>query len=271
MEYLKPRVSILAVSLFAAATSIAQAAKHQAAVAGHHAGSAAQTQDTGATLLGFCVWGALLIATYYVAKAKHRNPAGWVVAAIFTFFLPMVVLALTPEGDYVPPERRSKEQQAEHERAIGQKLAEIQNGHLTPFIPQGVMPQGGEQFFWEQRCQYGQTNKQTAHRGANPALYVPLGHGLKVRVGGYQGTSQNTTNFAWGPMGTVYLSNQRILFKADTNDVANAPFAQIITYDTYPEGLSLNVSGIGVMQFKTGDECLGAAFLKVIQAPSKPN
>ncbi len=261
MERLKPQVGILSLGLVVCVVGIAQAATHKAA--------AAQSWDEGSRVLAFCVWGAILIATYYLAKSKQRNPAGWVVLAMFTFIVPLIVLAFMPRGNYAAPAKIAKAQQTKHESAIAQKLADIQSGHLTPFIPQGVMPRNGEQFFWEQRCQYGQTQKRATHRGQNPALYVPLGHGLKVRVGGYQGASQNVTDFAWGPMGTVYVSNQRILFKADTNDIANAPFSEINTYDTHPEGLSVNVSGIGVMQFKSGDECLGAVFLKMVQAPPK--
>jgi hypothetical protein len=56
----------------------------------------------------------------------------------------------------------------------------------------------------------------------------------------------------------------RVLFKAEDGSVAQAPFDTILTYDAFPDGLGLNVSHIGVMQFKTGDKYLGVAFLKAL-------
>lgn len=145
-------------------------------------------------------------------------------------------------------------------------LEAIQRGNLPPITPTGIMPLDGETFFYQQSAQYGQTYHQRVARGSNPALYVPLGHGFRMRVGGYQGTSQNVTNFMWGPMGTVYVSNLRIIFKANgTPDVAIATYPRILSYETYPNGLGLQVESIGTMQFRTGDVILGTLFQKIVE------
>jgi hypothetical protein len=65
----------------------------------------------------------------------------------------------------------------------------------------------------------------------------------------------------------------RVLFKSDDGNVAQAPFDAILTYDAFGDGLGLNTSKIVVMQFKTGDPCLGALFLKLTrnQEPAPAN
>jgi hypothetical protein len=209
-----------------------------------------------------CIW---IVAT--VAKNRGRKPGAWIVSALFFNWIALLLVLILPRGSsYIRPERINPEQQTK----IEEQLASIESGNLTAFIPNGVMPQPGEQFFWEQRAQYGQTQKEQRSRGSSPAVYIPLGHGIRMRAGGYSGSSQTVTNFAWGPMGTVFLSNHRVLFKTDDGNVAQAPFEAILTYDAYPDGLALNVNKIGVMQFKTGDPCLGALFLKLVRQADTP-
>jgi hypothetical protein len=149
---------------------------------------------------------------------------------------------------------------------IAKWLDAIETWNLPVIRPSGIMPVDGESFVYEQRAQYGQTYIQRITRGGNPALYVPLGHGFRARVGGYQGRSQNVTNFAWGPMGAVLVSNVRIIFKTDGRpDVAMAPYNKIVSYEIYPNGLGLQVDGVGMMQFRTGDVVLGRLFKKIVE------
>jgi hypothetical protein len=149
---------------------------------------------------------------------------------------------------------------------IAKWLDAVETGNLPIIRPAGIMPVDGESFVYEQRGQYGQTYSQRITRGGSPALYVPLGRGFRARVGGYQGRSQNVTNFAWGPMGTVFVSNLRIIFKTDGRpDVAVAPYNKIVAYETYPNGLGLQVDGVGMMQFRTGDVILGLLFKKIVE------
>jgi hypothetical protein len=218
---------------------------------------------TGIVVLGWwavCVW-----VVTRIAKSKGRNPVPWGIAALFFNWLVLIAVAVVgPRAGYVP----TKKQTAADTDRIQAQLAAIGSGQITAFVPVGVMPLPGEEFFWQQRAQYGQTQRQQTSRGSSPALYLPLGHGVRMRVGGYQGSSQTVNNFVWGPMGTVYLSNVRLLFKTDDGNVAYAPYDTILTYDAFPDGLALNVTKIGVMQFKTGDPCLGAIFLKMARQPS---
>ena len=216
--------------------------------------AAGSKDDNGSAVIGLFLVAACAAICGLVAKAKGRNPVGWVIAGVVLNVFAVIAVLIVRKG-----EATTKRQTPEQQRETGQRLFAIQNGTLKPFVPNGVMPQDGEQFYWEQRALYGQTQSQRMSRGSNPALYIPLGHGFKMRLGGYQGSSKQISNFAWGPKGTVYVSNRRILFKADDGEVAQAPFHEVITYDAFADGLGLNVSKIGIMQFKTGDECLGGA------------
>jgi hypothetical protein len=123
----------------------------------------------------------------------------------------------------------------------------------------------GKTFFYQQGAQYGQTFRQRVYRGGNRALYIPLGHGFRYRFGGNAGAAQNVDNFMWVGYGTVYVSNIRVVFKRnDTVDVAIAPYSETLAYECYPDGPALQVSGVGPMQFRTGDPVLGTLFRQVI-------
>lgn len=151
---------------------------------------------------------------------------------------------------------------------LQEELINIQSGNFKSFIPIGVMVEPDEKFFWQQSAQYGQTQKGHQTRGASPALYIPLGHGVRMRAGGWQGSSNAVSHFVWGPFGQVFVSNLRVLFKSiDGNAIAQAPFHEIITYDAFPDGLALHTKGVGAMQFKTGDSRLGAMFLQMVNPP----
>lgn len=244
---------------------------HRSAHAAQHHVAAASTQsDQSAVLGGALIWIAAIVGTYFLAKWKRRKPNGWVFAAVVAIpicWLVPIILACFPRGTYIKENFRKIA--SEQREQANSKLADIVAGRLAPFIPNGVMPLEAEQFYWEQRSQYGQTVAQRAYKGTNPALYIPLGHGLRMRVGGYSGGSQNISNFQWLSAGTVYISNRRVVFKADNGEVAIAPFSEIITYDAFPDGLSVNVNKIGMMQWRTGDDCLGAVFLRMVKGPPK--
>lgn len=236
------------------------------AIAAKHAHQAPAHADPSSMYVGLVFWVACAVGTYFIARYKGRSPIGWVIAAVILVpicWLVPLVAALVPRGAHARPAKVT----SEREREIGESLAKIQAGQMTPFLPNGIMPLGGEKFYWQQRAQYGQTVSQRVYHSTNPALYLPLGHGMRMRVGGSRGSSANVSSFQWLSYGTVFLSNVRVVFKGDNGELAIAPFHQTLSYDAFPDGLGLNVEKIGMMQWRTGDACLGAAFLRVINGP----
>jgi hypothetical protein len=150
-------------------------------------------------------------------------------------------------------------------------LDRINRGALPEIHPVGIVPVAGERFFYQQRAQYGQTYPQRVYAGGNRALYIPLGHGFRARVGGNSGHAQTVTNFMWRSYGTVFVSNVRVAFKGDGSpEIAMAAYDRILGYDTHPDGLAIQVDGVGMMQFRTGDVILGALFQNTIQRRSQP-
>ncbi len=77
----------------------------------------------------------------------------------------------------------------------------------------GIVPLPGERFFFAQQAQHGQFYKERVYSGKNPALYVPLGHGYRARLGSVSGHSAAAQNFRWDSVGTVYLSTLRLAFR----------------------------------------------------------
>ena len=143
-------------------------------------------------------------------------------------------------------------------------LKAIEEGNLPVIYPDGIMSDHGEQFIYQEAARYGQTYTQRVTQGGSPALYVPLGHGFRARLGGYSGSSRTVQHIAWGPEGVVAVSAFRIVFKANGSaDSAMAAYDKIVSYECYPTGLEINVTGIGMMQFQTGNPVLGALFKKM--------
>jgi hypothetical protein len=185
----------------------------------------------------------------------------------------LAVVALVFILRNVAKTNNDRDEAAAQERSanVAQWLDQINRGALPEIQPDGIVPSPGERFFYEQRAQYGQTFSQRVYAGGNQALYVPLGHGFRARVGGSRGHAQTIANFMWVSYGTVYLSNLRVAFKADgSSEIAAAPYSQTLGYDTHEDGLAVQVERIGQMQFRTGDVILGALFQKIIKERSKP-
>lgn len=244
---------------------VSHVSHHVVHAASHHA-VPALSDDSGFGLLFGLFWFGLWIAAPIVAKKRGSN--SWPLFLLFGWILSpaafLIAWLIPGQGQVAPPHT------PDQVRLIGEQLARIESGNLPTIDPAGVMPQPGETFFWQQRAQYGQTQKQRVFNASTPALYVPLGHGFRARVGGIHGGSQNVQNFVWNGNGTVYVSNMRIIIKLDDGEIAQAPYPTILAYDAFENGLGLNVQGIGLMHFKTGDELLGKLFLKVVSDMTKP-
>jgi hypothetical protein len=186
---------------------------------------------------------------------------GWICGPLALLFS----IIEKPQGPPAPPRVATPIPQPTVDPIITNWLKAIEEGNLPVVHPDGIMTDRGEEFIYQEAARYGQTYAQRVSQGGSPALYIPLGHGFRARVAGYSGTSQTVQNFAWGPQGMVAVSNLRIVFKANgTADAATAGYEKILSYECYPTGLEINVTGIGMMQFQTGNPILGAVFKKMV-------
>jgi hypothetical protein len=206
----------------------------------------------------------------HAAHPTHADPSA---SYIGVFLVVAVVVGLILFVRYTNRIRReSKTAEASARSAlVSEWLDRINRGDLPEIQPVGIVPVPGERFFFEQRAQYGQTYAQRVYAGGNRALYIPLGHGFRARVGGSQGHAQTVSNFMWGAFGKVFVSNIRVAFKTDGSpEIAIAPYDQILGYESHPDGLALQVERVGMMQFRTGDVILGTLFQRIIQQRAKP-
>ena len=214
--------------------------------------------------LAVCIGGWLLAVVVAYGRGLRRawNYAafGWIFGP---FALPMAALVKAQPQSWTSARSATDSISANW-------LAGFDQGDLPPIKPVGVIPVDGESFFYERAAQYGQTYQQRVSSGASPALYVPLGLGFRGRVGGYRGASQNVNTFTWGPMGIVYLSNLRIVFKVTGSpDIAVAAYNKVLSFEAYRDGLGLQVEGVGTMRFQTDDATLGALFQRMVDRRSR--
>lgn len=192
------------------------------------------------------------IAAFQLRRRRGENGIGWAIVA-FIFPLSIIALAFLPKfknGQFTKPDKNEIEIDLRH----------IRNGELAFFRPTGILPMPGEKFFWSQRCRYGQTSTQMRTSRGYSSVYVPVAGGFGINVGGGRGSSRIDKSFTWGPYGTVYLSDQRILVVGDNGQTAYTEHTYIIKYEALEDQLVLHVANIGMMRFKTGDARLGAVF-----------
>jgi hypothetical protein len=135
-------------------------------------------------------------------------------------------------------------------------------------IPQpsenGIVPIAGEKWVGAWRAKIGTTVKSKHYVSGNQALYLPLGHGFRARVGGSRGHSVTDYKFVWSSPGVAYLSNFRIVFKGSAQFLS-IPYADILTYDQYIDGLGVNAPKAGTITVLTGNAELAKAFNTHVQ------
>ena len=186
------------------------------------------------------------------------------------FFLAMVgaIIGLVTIGSSHSAARQAKLVAAalEYRNVAEAWIARLDAGTVSPIRPDGIVPIHGEQFFYGESAQLGAYIKGHRYSSSSPALYVPLGHGLRARVGGSRGRTAPDQQFVWGPHGTVYLSTLRVVFKAATSaDAMSAPYPEIQSFESYDAGLEINVKHIGLQQLRTGNAVLGQVFRHVVE------
>lgn len=136
----------------------------------------------------------------------------------------------------------------------------------------GIVPISGEKWVGAWRAIIGTTVKSKHYVSGNQALYLPLGHGFRARVGGSRGHSVTDSKFVWSAPGVAYLSNFRVVFKGPAQFL-NIPFDDILTYDQYTDGLGVNAPKAGTITIQTGNAELATAFNAHVQhlAPQLAN
>jgi hypothetical protein len=223
-------------------------------------------------ILGF-LWIASCAAAIFMGHRKGYLGVGIVfglalgpLGALILLMMPNKAAAMQQLEVKRDSEKRIADDQTQDAKNALERLAAPHPGQ-TMIKPAGIIPLRGENFIFEQQCQHGQTYTQIAHRGSSPALYIPLGHGFRGRIGGYSGTSGKVANFMWDLKGAVYVSNVRIVFKPENDpQIVNLPLSEILSFDVHPDGLALNVDKLGVQQFRTGDKRLGVIFQGMVDA-----
>lgn len=225
------------------------------------------------SLAGIFIAATLLALEQSVADAAGRSrPSngigsdqlfGEIAAVVFVAFVALLIASTRRDTR----RRRDSEirDRFERETATNEMMKRIATGDLKQIDAVGVVPLRGERFDFAQDATHGQMHSARAFQANSPALYIPLGHGLRARVAHTKGRSAVENTFMWDAKGTVFASNLRICFKpSESPELISIPFSTVLSYDLHDDGLALNVDHLGVQQFRTGDPSLGALFKKRI-------
>jgi hypothetical protein len=83
---------------------------------------------------------------------------------------------------------------------------------------------------------------QTRYVGASQGVSIPLGHGLRYRVSGYQGHPIESQYLAQVDMGQLVVTNQRLVFLGAKKDVS-VPLAKLLQVEPYSDAIGIGREG----------------------------
>jgi hypothetical protein len=159
---------------------------------------------------------------------------------------------------------------AEQSADVSQRLDRINRGALPEIQPIGIVPVLGERFFYEQRAQYGQTYSQRVTPAEIKLSMYPSGTASEPASAGNAATPKPFQTSCGGATARSMYQTFTWRSKLTAHPKSRRRHRTAFWVTTYPDGLAIQVDGVGMMQFRTGDVVLGTLFQKIIQRRSQP-
>lgn len=159
------------------------------------------------------------------------------------------------------------QQHANAQLALRQQTIErIINGDLPIVQPThvGIVLKRGEVCHFVTHADYYEervTGKVTVKQGSNAR--VRLGRGVTYRVGVTTGRTISVSDMVQIDSGRLIMTNQRCVFDGQRKSFS-IPFAKLISFDPYANGIELNPENKKTQQFRFQDGEMAAAILSTV-------
>lgn len=105
----------------------------------------------------------------------------------------------------------------------------------------GLVLQKGETCHWEEGSGLRLQKNRREYVGAYSSVSVPLGHGVRFKVGGFKGHPIDHTVLEDGGTGVLHITSQRLCFTGQQQSVA-IPFKKMISVGGFENGFIVQTS-----------------------------
>lgn len=121
-------------------------------------------------------------------------------------------------------------------------LAEIDQGCLPVIEAEGVMQQVGEEFHWSEPGRLIEEKVVSRqYQGGSQGVSIPLGGGVRWRVGAARGRMVSETGMVPVAEGRFIVTSKRLLFAGDKKSFS-VPFAKLVSINLNQDGIVLGMA-----------------------------
>jgi hypothetical protein len=125
--------------------------------------------------------------------------------------------------------------------ALRQAIQSWERGDIPRRECSGLILQKGEICHWEEPVGLHVQGTNREYVGSFASVSVPLGRGLRVRVGGFKGHPIDTTVYQDGGTGLFHITNQRVCFAGQLGSVS-IPYKKMINLQGFQDGFIIQTS-----------------------------
>ena len=105
----------------------------------------------------------------------------------------------------------------------------------------GLMLQSGEVCRWEEPARLFDQRSRREYAGFSQGVSIPIGGGLRYRVGAFKGAPIDTTYLSDSGDGVLHVTSDRICF-AGSQASASVPWKRIINITGFSDGLAVHTT-----------------------------
>jgi hypothetical protein len=146
---------------------------------------------------------------------------------------------------------------------IDELVRAAQTAGLEPIPVANIVHKSDERFYWQQPAKLWEIHRLVHYEGWSTGGSVRVMRGFYLRSSGFRGQPVSSETMNADDSGTVYLSNERILF-VGLHGTKEYPFHKIGSVQPYTDGLRVDILNGKPVAFETGDGRLGVIFGRVL-------
>jgi hypothetical protein len=106
----------------------------------------------------------------------------------------------------------------------------------------GLLLKKGEICHWEEPARLYEQKTSRQYAGVSQGISIPLGHGLRYRVGAFKGTPIDRTYLSDCGVGTLHITSARVCFTGDQQSFA-IEWSKVINISLFSDGFSIHKTG----------------------------
>lgn len=138
-----------------------------------------------------------------------------------------------------------------------------QAAQLDPIDVANIVHHADEKFYWAQPAKLWEIHHHVHYEGGSVGGSVRVVRGVYLRSSSFRGQPVTTDSMDPDDVGTVYLSNERIIF-VGARGTKDFPYVHIGSVQPHADGMRVDVLNKLPVAFETGDGRLAVVFGRVM-------